>query len=283
MASESLTSTCTWPGNVGLGMWIAQGIVKLHQVRIQSNLKRSVTMMVIVNNAVAMVPQGSFNLYSDGIDHGCRLVAELPLYSYPTTPLTDGDQIQFSSIFRAWEEHGDDEEEGSGTGITGGEEMMVTDVLPFTAFLDDESQEIVGSTPQLPVVEIDNNVTVDTIPIFSQFQEIPFLEELSGQAQESVSGTVPEKERLHSTSKANYTSYSSRSKVFPDAAIAPSDDLNETKSSDSKAKPPPERVVVAAGDSAGKCSDGLRFLIVVRWLSAGRSCTVTKTFPLLLL
>ena len=58
---------------------------------------------------------------------------------------------------------------------------------------------------------------------------------------------------------------------FITAVIDPSDGRNETKSSDLKAKLPPERVVVAAGDSAGKCSDGLRFLIVVRWLSAGRS------------
>eukprot|EP01036_Dinobryon_divergens_P035035 gene35035-45356_t len=214
---------------VGLGMWIAQGIVKLHQ--------------------------GCFGLYSDGIEQGCRVVVELPLYSNPTTPLTDEDQSQLTSILRAWEVN-------HGSRIAGAERRMVTDVLPF----DDASLEAVGpTTPQPPLAEIDNGNGS-----LAQFQQIPCLEDLdlSEQAHEIE---IPRKERSHSHAKAAHTSFSAHSKVFPDTVIDPPlDDLDEKKSSDVKAKPPPsDSMVFAAGDaaaaSAGRASEGLRFLIVVSW------------------
>ena len=197
-----------------------------------------------------MVPQGSFNLYSDGIEHGCRLVAELPLYSYPTTPLTEGDQIQFSNIFHILEEHGDDEEEGSGTGVADGEEMMVTD--------DPLSIDFGGDATQVSSVrfaDIDNG-TVDIADI-SQFQEIPFPEDLLSGPAITV---FPQKERSHS--KATHTS-SSHKTVYPDTATDSFNVRYGTTSLDCKAKPPLEIEVASADGIPKTTSNGLRFLIVV--------------------
>ena len=201
--------------------------------------------------AMMVLLQGSFNLYSDGIEHGCRLVVELPLYSHPTND--DEDQIQFSAL----------EEEGSST--TRGTGTMVADGPPSNNVEAQESSSSSRGSISPVVAEIGQG-TVDIADI-SQFREIPFPEELllsGGPAQEAAITVLLKKEtRLHS--KTARTSFSSHSKVYPDAAC------NEKPFLDLKVAGSSLEIEVAFTGSGGGGAtpntslNELRFLIVVSW------------------
>jgi len=255
-------------GNVGLGLWIAQGIVKLHQV---CAYRREIYYHIGVDQD-SMKLQGTFNLYSDGIEHGCRVVAELPLYAYPITPVSLEDQLKFADIFRAMESFYFGEV-GFGDEIYGEEETTNVEISSSHAFLglldDDGKSEAVASSTQFVVPEMDR-AAVYNIADHSQFQDIPFLEDISDQ---EVCKAAYDKDR--SSSKGAHVLFSAHSKVHPGAPMDSSNgqDWDERSSSEVKVKPPSESSVVAAGEGPKKPRNGLRLLIVVSSLHV--LCTPT--------
>ena len=191
--------------------------------------------------------QGCFNLYSDGIEHGCRLVAELPLYSHPTTPLSSEDQISFSNIFRALE---DDPCSRGPSGIgdkTGGAADACVDLINSDV------------SPEQPSHGAPN--TSDR-PLTTQGAAA--CEDLPGQAQEPMD-RCNVREAEPSLSLDTHITM-----VFPEAANTPSHDPDERSKSPvrMKASLPSEGKAVVSGDGPTAAAlrrtvDGLRFLIVV--------------------
>eukprot|EP01035_Chromulina_nebulosa_P030098 gene30098-39967_t len=218
---------------VGLGLCIARGIAKLHQ--------------------------GSFDLHSAGIEHGRRIVAELPLYSHPTTPLPDRDHVRFESIFRALEAQCDQEEEKEdGCPGNGAEESRAADVLSSSNAPGSEEEEDKEERGRVGMVEV-----VGSFPI----QKSPVSEDLSG----PVRDAAPQREDLaashcpapHSHTSAPSSALRHGQGVYPDTAAM----IDPSNVGDVQVEPSPERAVeVACPSHAGasrKSLDGLRFLIVV--------------------
>ena len=215
----------------------------------------------------SMKRQGSFNLYSDGVEHGCRVVAELPLYAYPTNPVSQEDQLKFSDIFRAMESCYFREDD-CGDGISVEEETSNNaEVSLFNALQDlmdddDETAEVVvGARTQIIVPEMDRG-SVHNVVDLSQYQDIPFLEDISDR---EVVQAAYDKDR--SSFKGSQISFSAHSKVYPNALTDPSNgrDGDKRESSEVKVKPSSESSVVAAGEGPKKPTDRWRFLIVVSW------------------
>ena len=185
---------------------------------------------------------------------------QLPLFSQPTTPSSEEDQIKFTNIFSAIEQYCPQE---TGHGDRSARVGEIGQLFPTShAFRNPNKEELSESvrSPTLMLVSPQPSALDSAEDMSGELQDIPFLQDLS---QEQLR-IVPHQH----DSSINFPAPSMRTRIFPESINSGGDDLNGRNSSESKGKPSSGGGNNVSSDATKNAADGLRFLIVVRWCLA---------------
>ena len=209
---------------------------------------------------------------------------ELPLYSYPSVPLSVEDQIKFSHVFNSLDHYRDSFQRHAVTMLNnscskeddfaeGSRSMSTQDIKTDSPF---SQNEFLGSDSDLPPEPTTVEKFVPPSPEIgvkvrnrAERLDVPVMIDIDSiRSEESVSDYDHScsADRLvvgGSDSPRSPVFLSTNSKIFPDLIHPPAEEIEERKSGDLKAKPSVKKTLVSSGDTPKLLMDGLRFLIVV--------------------